>query len=68
MNVLWLTLERKEKKGEVIVSCDVDVPYDCSPKNLTLLARPLLGDIFKRFDINSAFNRTKRFISYRLKD
>lgn len=68
MKYLWPNLERKEKKGEIIVGCDVDVPYDCSSKNLTLLARPLLGDIFKRFDINSAFNRIKRFISYRLKD
>ena len=68
MHYLWPTLERKAITSSTIVGCDVDSPYDCSSKKLSMLIRPLIGDVLKRADIPGALNRIKRFINFRVKD
>ena len=68
MKCLWPNLERNALTSNTIVGCDVDAPYDCSSKKLSMLIRPLVGDVLKRADIPGALNRIKRFINFRVKD
>lgn len=51
------------KKGKIIVSCDIDVPYDCSTRNAYLLVKSCAGDFLKRKDYRRAFQRIINFIS-----
>ncbi len=45
---LFPTIKRQHRKGKVLVTCDVDAPYDVGLKNPKFLFRELMEDIFKR--------------------
>lgn len=54
---LWPELEKKERKGKIRISCDVDEPYDSAIKNSRKLFKLILGDLIKRRNALLALKR-----------
>jgi hypothetical protein len=63
MKHLWPSLERKVRQGRIRVSCDVDIPYDCSTKTVVRLAKGLAADVLKRRNIRLARQRFQNYVS-----
>jgi hypothetical protein len=55
-------LHRKKRKTQVLVSCDVDQPFDSTVDNLKNLVRVCGGDVIKRHSCLEAIKRVRRFI------
>ena len=66
MKYLWPELERKENHPEIIVGCDVDIPYDCSTKSLKKIIRSSAGDILKRKSFTLPITRLIRYLKYKI--
>jgi len=62
MKVLWPMLERKVRHGKVIVTCDVDKPFDCLSRNITQTVRTMIGDAVKRRDVKQVLKRIKIYL------
>lgn len=62
MQQVWPELERKPRQGKVLVSCDVDQPFDRVGSNVKKLFRSIAGDIVKRKDLKLAYKRVRNFI------
>ena len=67
---LWPDVPRLRETGNILLSCDVDEPFDRSRKNMVSLLRKAGGDIFVRQQpgliamrvLNTMFQKTtKRF-------
>ena len=58
---LFPKMELQNKKGEVLVTCDVDAPYDPALKNYPFLLKEIKIDIFKHRNFKVA---AKRFINF----
>ena len=58
---LWPDLKRKHHKSEIILSCDVDVPFDCSVETLPKLLKVCAGDLIKRKNLAEMLKRVNRF-------
>lgn len=67
---LWPDVQRSRETGNILLSCDVDEPFDRSRKNMVSLLRKAGGDIFIRRQpgliamrvLNTMFQKTtKRF-------
>jgi hypothetical protein len=61
MKELEPRLVRKKRKGQVIVSCDVDEPFDSTVRNLPTLLRVCGGDLIKRKAPLQALKRVRRY-------
>ena len=65
MKCIWPQLERRARQGEVIVTCDVDEPYERWIKNLSLLTMGVAGALIRRRSIKAATNRIRNAIKSR---
>lgn len=59
-------LERKGRQGQVVVSCDVDNPFDCSVSTFKKMVRTASADLAKRKSIGLAAHRARRYLYNRL--
>lgn len=62
MKILWPMLERNVRQGQVIVTCDVDTPFNCLSRNFTQTMRTAIGDAVKRRDIKKAVKKIKNYL------
>jgi hypothetical protein len=60
------SLEFKRRDPKLIVSCDVDQPFDCTVENISNLLKVCVGDLLKRRSIKEAFKRVRRYIFNKL--
>jgi len=58
---LWPDLKRKLYKSEILLSCDVDRPFDCSVETLPKLLKTCAGDLIKRKSLTEMIKRINRF-------
>jgi peptidoglycan/xylan/chitin deacetylase (PgdA/CDA1 family) len=65
---LWPQLQRKKLNSKVLLSCDVDQPFDCTVSSFRALFRAGMGDIIKRKTPTEASRRIVRFIKNRRGD
>ena len=56
MKWLWPDFERKKRKSQILVSCDVDQPYSSYVKSVPLTIKKIAGDIIKRKSFGMAVN------------
>jgi hypothetical protein len=63
INKLWPNLKRKERRFQIKVSCDVDMPFDPMAHLLYQSTRTMAGDIFKRFNLKKALKTEKKCIN-----
>lgn len=66
MKRVWPNLERKKRKGQILVSCDVDVPYSSYVKRTILTMKKMTGDIVKRRSIRMSVKSGINAIATRL--
>ncbi|MDA9657571.1 polysaccharide deacetylase family protein [Alphaproteobacteria bacterium] len=62
---IWPRIRRVEKKPTILLSCDVDEPFDCSVSCIKSLSRACIGDFIKRFQPLESFKRIRRYINNR---
>ncbi len=62
MKFIWPQLERKTNRGKILISCDVDQPFDRVGSSKLKLLRSLAGDLGRRRMPTLAFNRVRNFI------
>ncbi len=60
MSYLWPELRREQRRGRVLVTCDVDQPFDCTLTSKAQFLRTLAGDILKRRDVRAAGERIRK--------
>jgi hypothetical protein len=65
MTRIWPRLKRKEKQGKVLITCDVDVPYDDTLKTLPCIAKRVAGDLLKRHSWPKAFKTLNNALAQR---
>lgn len=65
MLAVWSSLKRKKRQGQVVISCDVDEPYERWIKSPIMLAKGLAGSLIRRRSIKSAINRFRNAIASR---
>ena len=65
MQSLWPGLERESRRGCVVVTCDVDTPFDCARSSTRNFLRKFCGDLIKRADFRGAGESARQFYSYR---
>lgn len=65
---LWPQLQRRPNAPKLILSCDVDQPFDCTVENLGTLLRACAGDFLKRRTPENALHRLRRFVANRRGD
>jgi len=65
---LWPGLWMNVPEGRVIVSCDVDQPFDRVGTSARALLRSLAGDLGRRRKPSLALRRTKNFFAHRAGD
>lgn len=65
---LWPQLQRRVLNPKVLLSCDVDQPFDCTVSNLRSLIRASAGDLIKRRTPHEAWLRFLRFLRNRQGD
>lgn len=63
MKRLWPALERKTRQGKIRISCDVDMPYDCSTKTAMAFVKGLAVDVLKRRNVGLASQRLQNYFS-----
>jgi peptidoglycan/xylan/chitin deacetylase (PgdA/CDA1 family) len=68
MKQLWPQLERRQNKPQLMLSCDVDQPFDCSLSRVSTLLRACTGDLVKRQAPTAAMRRMLGFFYNRLGD
>lgn len=56
MKRVWPNFERKKRKFQISVSCDVDQPYSSYVKSVPLTIKKIAGDIIKRRSFGMAVN------------
>jgi hypothetical protein len=66
LHTLWPQLVRRRLLPSVILSCDVDEPFDSTVSGLGAFLRATAGDILKRGSTTEAWLRGVRFINNRL--
>ena len=57
MTHLWPQLKHNRRRGSVLVTCDVDQPFDCTLSSGAQFLRTFAGDILKRRDVRAAGER-----------
>lgn len=60
MTHLWPLLERNRRRGKVLVTCDVDQPFDCTVSSRAQFLKTFAGDILKRRDVRAAGARIRK--------
>ena len=68
MHRLWPQLKRRTVEPQILLSCDVDQPFDCSVASVPALLRACAGDMVKRRVPTAAMRRMLCFIYNRLGD
>ena len=68
MRRVWSDIQRKERIGSVVVTCDVDEPYDCASRSFLGTLKRTAGDIVKRKSVVSAVSRVKHSLDISRKD
>jgi hypothetical protein len=68
MQALWPNLERRQRQGRVIVSCDVDHPYDANATHIGASARAVAADLLKRRNPSLALKRLRNIAGARRGD
>jgi len=58
---LWPDLQRKFYKSEILLSCDVDQPFDCTVEKLPKLLKVCAGDLIKRKSFIEMLKRVNRY-------
>jgi hypothetical protein len=61
MQAVWPGLERSKRKGAVVVSCDVDEPYERWIRNRRWLAVGVAGALVARRSLTAARNRIANY-------
>ena len=62
MKKLWPMLSRKQRNGQILVTCDVDRPYDCDTKSILRTIKTMSGDIIKRRNMKKAAIRIRNYM------
>lgn len=68
MQKLWPQLKRRSIKSQLMLSCDVDQPFDCTVSTFSALFRACTGDVAKRRTPMAAMRRMLCFICNRIGD
>ncbi|WP_443113624.1 polysaccharide deacetylase family protein [Herbaspirillum seropedicae] len=68
MHSLWPQLRRRSLAPKLVLSCDVDEPFDSTVENLRILLRTCTGDFLKRRKPAMALQRVRRFVANRRGD
>ena len=63
---LWPQLQRRKQQPRVLLSCDVDQPFDCTVESFPALMWACAGDLIKRASPKSLVRRINRFVFNRL--
>ena len=63
INHLCPQLQRKMKKSQFYISCDVDCPFDRGVKSVAALSKSILGDVLKRKNLLLAGKRAVNYIA-----
>lgn len=63
---LWPDLKRKNINSKILVSCDVDQPYDCTVETLPRLIKACAGDLLKRKNPLEMLKRINRYFFNKL--
>ena len=63
MKHIWPGLVRESRQGNIHVTCDVDVPFDCSATSVPRLIRTMAGDLFKRHDVGLFFSQIRNYLA-----
>lgn len=64
INSMWPNLTRKQDASKIVVTCDVDFPFDTSLYSFNQFIRNLLNDLFKR-NFTNLFKRTLNLVASR---
>ena len=62
LQLLWPSLQRKEKISRTYISCDVDQPFDCTVENFSQMIRTCIADVIKRKSFFTALQRINRYM------
>lgn len=65
MKRLWPGLERKQRKARMLVSCDLDLPFDPACTSLYRLGKRLLGQTWREKSIGSASTKIRNHLAVR---
>jgi peptidoglycan/xylan/chitin deacetylase (PgdA/CDA1 family) len=65
---LWPTCAPRRRSGSVVVSCDVDHPFDPAAARLRQLVRSIGGDLLKRRDLGLVVRRLRNVVASRRGD
>lgn len=68
MKHLWPNLQRKKRDFRMLVSCDVDHPYQSGIKNPLLQLRHIAGDLVRRKSARLAVKSTVNFFASKFDD
>ncbi len=68
MQKLWPQLKRRTIDSQIMLSCDVDQPFDCTVSSAATLFRACAGDMVKRRRPTAAMRRMLCFFYNRLGD
>jgi peptidoglycan/xylan/chitin deacetylase (PgdA/CDA1 family) len=68
MSRLWPGMQRKRRQGKIVVSCDVDQPFDRVGTSSVALARSVGADLLRRKAPAVAVRRLRNFIAHRQGD
>jgi peptidoglycan/xylan/chitin deacetylase (PgdA/CDA1 family) len=61
MRRLWPRLPARQQTGNVWITSDVDVPYDCSARSASEMTRALAGDVVRRRSVATAARRLRNW-------
>jgi hypothetical protein len=68
VEVLWIALKkiypkivRKKNEYKLLVSCDVDTPYENYVNNIFTMSKNVLGDFIKRKNIKQGLNKIQNY-------
>jgi hypothetical protein len=64
MQSLWPQLRRTRRCGSVLVTCDVDTPFDCARSSISHFLKAGAGDLVKRRNFDQAWQRAYGYYSY----
>ncbi len=62
---LWPGVKRKHRQAEVVVTCDVDSPFDNAISSPLRFARALAGDLISRRNISAPITRIRNVFASR---
>jgi hypothetical protein len=65
MKRLWPSLQRRQNSGRVLISCDVDTPFDRVGTNAARLTLSLGSDLLVRRNPRRALSRAINFVAHR---